>query len=191
MMVQNLHLYMKDNTMISLNQLETILEEDNIIFLTYGGTFTQSLIAGMTGVLEKEVEEAELSMKTSNNIFVVFIELAQNVMNYSKRAKNQENLDSKGIIFVGKKDENYFVCSQNIISKKDKEKIEPILSSVQNATPEEIKRLYKETRRSGKESHEKGGGLGFLEIAKKVKSIEFDFKSLEDDKYYYKICATI
>jgi len=177
--------------MISIEQLEAILEEDNIIFLTYGGTFTQSLIAGMTGVLEKEVEEAQLSMKTSNNIFVVFIELAQNVMNYSKRIKAHDTFDPKGLIFVGKEENNYFVCSQNIISKEDKERMEPRLKEIENASAEEIKKLYKEVRRSGKESHEKGGGLGFLEIAKKVKHIEYSFKELENDRFYYKICTTI
>ena len=177
--------------MVSFDELESLLKEDNIIFLTYGGTFTQSLIAGMTGVLEKEVEEAELSMKISNNIFVVFIELAQNVMNYSKKVKQENILDPKGLIFVGKKDENYFVCSQNIISKKDKDKIEPRLKAIQSSSELEIKQLYKEVRRSGKESHEKGGGLGLLEIAKKSKEIEYHFQELGNDTFYYKICVSI
>jgi len=177
--------------MIKFEELESLLKEDNIIFLTYGGTFTQSLIAGMTGVLEKEVEEADLSMKISNNIFVVFIELAQNVMNYSKKVKCQNILDPKGLIFVGKREEDYFVCSQNVISKEDREKMEPRLEKIQNASPEEIKKLYKEVRRSGKESHEKGGGLGLLEIAKKSKQIEYTFQELKDNKFYYKICVTI
>ena len=177
--------------MVSIDNLESILEEDNIIFLTYGGIFTQSLIVGMTGVLEKEVEEAELSMKTSNNIFVVFIELAQNVMNYSKSARIEEVLNPKALIYVGKISENYFVCSQNIISEKDKEKIEPVLKKIQNSTQDEIKQLYREVRRSGKTAHEKGGGLGFLEVAKKAKKIEYSFKNLKNNKYYYKICVTL
>ena len=177
--------------MISLGQIESVLEEDNIIFLNYGGTFTQSLIAGMTGVLEKEVEEAELSMKISNNIFVVFIELAQNVMNYSKTMKLQKIQNPKAIIYVGKQDGSYFVCSQNIISKDDKDKIEPMLQQITTASQEEIKKLYREVRRSGKNSHEKGGGLGFLEIAKKTTNIQYNFEEITPEKFYYKICATI
>jgi len=177
--------------MVSIDKLESVLEEDNIIFLTYGGAFTQSLIVGMTGVLEKEVEEAELSMKVSNNIFVIFIELAQNVMNYSKSPKVNKILNPKALIYVGKIDENYFVCSQNIVSKEDKEKMEPMLQKVQSASSEEIKQLYREVRRSGKATHEKGGGLGFLEIAKKAKNIEYVFKDLQNDKYSYKICVTL
>ncbi len=174
--------------MISLQKMESILDKDNIIFLNYGGIFTQSLIAGMTGVLEKEVEEAELSMSKSNNIFVVFIELAQNVMNYSKSIKSK---NPKAIIYVGKQDGDYFVCSQNIITLEDKNRIQPLLEQVKNSSKDEIKKLYREVRRSGKCSHEKGGGLGFLEIGKKVQSLEYSFEELENNKFCYKICTTI
>ncbi len=177
--------------MVCVNKLESILEEDGIIFLSYGGSFTQSLIAGMTGVLEKEVEEAELSMKTSNNIFVVFIELAQNIMNYSKKMNNSIRFDPKGLIYVGKKENQYFVCSQNIISSHDKQKIESRLAEIVKLSQEELKALYKEVRRSGKNSHDKGGGLGFLEIARKVQNIEFEFEALSDEKLYFKLCAMV
>jgi hypothetical protein len=176
--------------MITIGRLESILEEDGIIFLTYGGSFTQSLIVGMTGVLEKEVEEADLNMKISNNIFVVFIELAQNIMNYSKKLKEKNSFNSKGIIFVGKKDNDYYVCSQNIITKEDKENIEKRLLEIKDLSQDEIKQLYKETRRNAKKT-QKGSGLGFLEIAKKSKKIEFEFEALENDKFYFKICVNM
>jgi len=173
------------------NQLETVLEENGILFLTYGGFFTQSLIAGMTEVLEKEVEEAELSMKVSNNIFVVFIELSQNIMNYSKKLKSSNGFDPKGLIFVGKKDDNYFVESKNIISIDDKTKIENKLNHIKTLSHDELKKLYKEVRRSGRDTHAKGGGLGFLEIAKKVSSFDFEFKELSEDKLYFRFSAQL
>lgn len=173
------------------SKLENVLEENGILFLTYGGFFTQSLIAGMTEVLEKEVEEAELSMKISSNIFVVFIELSQNIMNYSKKLKSSNSFDPKGLILVGKKDDHYFVESKNIISIEDKNKIESKLKNIQTLSQDEIKKLYKEVRRSGRDTHAKGGGLGFLEIAKKVSTFEFEFKELSDDKLYFKFSAKL
>ena len=177
--------------MIQMNKLESILEKDGIIFLTYGGAFTQSLISCMTGVLEKEVEEAELSMKISNNIFVVFIELAQNIMNYSKQLKENGDFDPKGLICVGKQDSKYSVSSQNIISLKDKIQIEEKLNLIRSLNSDEIKKLYRETRRNGDGAHEKGGGLGFLEIAKKIDFMEYEFDVISEDKCYFKFCATL
>jgi uncharacterized protein YqfB (UPF0267 family) len=130
-------------------------------------------------------------MKISNDIFVVFIELAQNIMNYSKKLKSSQSFDPKGLIFVGKKDEKYFVCSQNIISLEDKEKIEEKLTHIKTLSLDEVKKLYREVRKNGKNSHEKGGGLGFLEIAKKVQKIEFEFKQISEDKLYFKLCVTL
>jgi len=172
-------------------KLEEILEDDGIIFLTYGGFFTQSIISGMTEVLEKEVNESNLPMNISHNIYVVFIELAQNIMNYSKKLKDGENFDPKGLIYVGKQDDSYFVTSQNIISIKDKEKLEPILHNIKNLSKDEIKQLYRKTRREGKHTHAKGSGLGFLEIAKKVDAIEYEFTPITAQKYYFKFYATL
>jgi hypothetical protein len=177
--------------MITIHSLESVFDEEQIIFLTYGGTFTQSLIAGMTGVLEKEIEEDELSMATSNKIFVVFIELAQNIMNYSKKLKESHHFDPKGLIFVGKREHHYFVCGQNIITKEDKQLIEAKLNKIVTMDDAELKQCYREIRRSGKESHEKGSGLGFYEVARKVETLEFSFEEIDPDRYYFKICASI
>jgi len=177
--------------MISVDALEKILEKDGIIFLTYGGLLTQSLIVAMTEALEKETEEADLSMKVANKIFTIFIELAQNMMNYSKRV-NKEGFDPKGLIVVGKtKDEEYYVFSQNIVDEKDKQKIEPKLKQILSSSRDEVKKLYKEARKSGKDTHAKGGGIGFYEIAKKCEKIEYSFVDIGDGKYYFQIKAIV
>ena len=50
---------------------------------------------------------------------------------------------------------------------------------------------YKELRRSGRNTHEKGGGIGFYEIAKRCDKLEFDFKEINSDKYYFHVKTTI
>lgn len=174
-------------------RLEKILEEDGIVFLTYGGFLTQSLIVGMTEALEKESLYSEISMKTSNNIFTIFIELSQNMMNYAKsnQARN-EKFDPKGMIIVGKNtEEQYYLLSQNIVALEDKNQIEPRLKEILSTDLAGIKKLYKEARRSGKHSHERGGGIGFYEIAKRCSSIQYHFDALNDDKFYFKFKAIL
>jgi len=177
--------------MQDIKSLQRILEEDGIVFLTYGGFLTQSLIVGMTEALEKETESSELSMKLASNIFIIFIELSQNMMNYSKKIE-KDGIDPKGLILVGKnKDGYYYILSQNVVDSKDKEKIEEKLTKIQNSTKDEIKKLYREARRTGKHTHSKGGGIGFYEIAKKCEKIEYEFLPIENGRYYFKFKSFI
>ncbi len=177
---------------MNLNLIQKIVEKDGIVFLTYGGFLSQSLISAMTEALEKEAEQNDLKMGVSANIFTVFIELSQNMMNYSK-AKGQNNeLKSEGLIVVGRDNlDCYYIHSQNIVNKIDKENIETTIKYIQSLSKNEIKKMYRELRRNGKNTHGKGGGIGFYEIAKRSDSIEFEFKEINENNYYFHFTAEI
>jgi hypothetical protein len=178
---------------MNINEIQQMVEHDGIVFLSYGGFLSQSLISAMTEALEKETENNDISMSSSNNIFMVFIELSQNMMNYSKSVDaNDSSLMSQGLILVSRDNQNnYHIHSQNIVSLKDKEKIEPKLLEIQSLDREDIKKRYRELRRSGRDKHGKGGGIGFYEIAKRCKSIDFEFKQINEDKFYFHMKTTI
>ena len=177
---------------MNISEIQNIVDQDGIVFLSYGGFLSQALIAGMTEALEKETEYSDLSMGVSTNIFTIFIELSQNMMNYSKSINLYDNSNkSEGLIMVSKDDNNYYIDSQNIISVTDKEKIEPKLIEIKNSSKDEIKKLYRESRKSGRDTHGKGGGIGFYEIAKRCDKIDYDFKQINEEKLYFHIKTTI
>lgn len=178
---------------MNVDNIQNMVEKDGIIFLSYGGFLTQTLIAGMTEALEKEAEYHELKMGVANNIFTIFIELSQNVMNYSKsRNLNSKEVKSEGLIVVGKDDSgNYYIHSQNIVAQEDKDKIKPKLEEIVTLNRDEIKKKYRELRRSGKDSHGKGGGIGFYEVAKRSDEIKFNFKEINADKYYFHFISKV
>jgi hypothetical protein len=179
---------------MNISEVQSLVEKDGIVFISYGGFLSQSLISAMTEALEKEAEYSEISMGISNNIFTIFIELSQNMMNYSKsKDENCREITPGGLIVVSKdiNNEKYYIHSQNIISIDDKEKIEPKLIEIESLDKNGIKERYKELRRSGKNTHGKGGGIGFYEIAKRCDKLEFDFKEINSDKYYFHVKTTI
>lgn len=179
---------------MQLSKLETILDNDGIIFLTYGGLLTQALIVGMTEALEKESEAHDISMKVSHDLLTIFIELSQNMMNYSKKSVASTKVhDSKGLIIVGysEEDNDYYVLSRNIVSSRDKEKIIPMIKQVLSLDKDELKLLYRELRKSGRGKHEKGAGIGFVEIARRCDSMECDFTDIDDDTHYFAFEAKI
>ena len=178
---------------MNINKIQEIVDSDGIIFLSYGGYISQFLISGMTEALEKEAEVSEISMSVSNNLFTIFIELSQNMMNYSKAIdETKKTVNPQGLIVVSKDETaNYFIHSQNVISLDDKEKVEPKLLEIQALDKDGIKKRYRELRKSGQNTHGKGGGIGFYEIAKKCDSIEYSFKKINENRYYFHIKTTI
>jgi hypothetical protein len=164
------------------------------VFISYGGLLTQSLISAMTEALEKETQESEIGMGISSNLFTIFIELSQNMLNYSKtKDKGCRDINPGGLIVVSKNIDGtvYYVHSQNVISVDDKNVIEPKLKEVQTLDRDGIKKRYRELRRSGKGTHSKGGGIGFYEIAKRCDKVDYEFMPINEDKYYFHIKTTI
>lgn len=180
---------------MDIEAVKSLIQRDGIVFLTYGGFLSQTIIVGMTEALEKEAEHSEISVGESADIYTIFIELAQNMMNYSKSIDESSTKNrSEGLIIVGRVDNNdihYYVLSQNVIALADKEKIEPKLKEIDNMNKDELKKRYRELRKSGKDTHEKGGGIGFYEIAKRSDKIEYSFKAINSQKYYFQFKAYI
>lgn len=178
---------------MDIDNIQKIVENDGIIFLSYGGYLSQVLISGMTEAIEREVEDNNLSIGSSSNIFTIFIELSQNMMNYSKSINEKDmGIKPQGLILVAKdKDLNYYIHSQNIVSQADKDKIEPKLQEIASFDKDGLKKRYRELRKSGQNKHGKGGGIGFYEIAKKCDSIEYAFTPINDDRYYFHIKTNI
>jgi hypothetical protein len=177
----------------NVNSIKILAQKEGIVFLTYGGFLSQTLITGMTEVLEKEAEASDLSMGFSTNIFTIFIEIAQNMMNYSRAIdENVTGSKTEGIIIVGKdSDDLFYIDSQNIVSQKDKYIIEKKLIEIAALDRDGIKKRYRELRRSGKDTHGKGAGIGFYEIAKRCSSQSYEFVPLDNGMYNFYFEATI
>ena len=178
---------------MNIEEVQKLVENDGIIFLSYGGFLSQALISSMTEALEKEAEASDVGMSVSSNIFTIFIELSQNMMNYSKSISLENNeIEPGGLIVVSKdNDGNYYINSQNIVSNDDKNKMLPKLLEVTTLNRDDIKKRYRELRRSGKNAHEKGGGIGFYEIAKRCDKIEYTFTKINENKLYFHIKTKI
>ena len=179
---------------MEIASIQNMVENDGLVFVSYGGFLSQSLISAMTEALEKETENNDVNMGVSSNLFTIFIELSQNMMNYSKSSKEEcRDIVSGGLIVVSrdKSGETYYIHSQNIISIEDKQVIEPKLIEIQSLNKDGIKQRYKELRRSGSGMHGKGGGIGFYEIAKRCERIDYSFTPINSEKFYFYVKTTI
>jgi hypothetical protein len=157
-----------------------ILKEE---IVKYEGVMTQNVIATAMDNIESKIDNIGLM----GTVSTITIEYCQNMMNYSKN----EDIGSRQIVPAGYievqyiNNEYYEIISKNIISKDDKEKIEPKLIEIKSLDKAGIKKRYRELRRSGENTHGKGGGIGMYEIAKVSDEIIYQFEAINEDKYYF------
>jgi len=175
---------------MQFEHLESILAAEGIVFLSYGGSMTQPLISGMTDALEKEVKSNDISMKTSHDIFTIFIELSQNMLNYSR--VHPEITDS-GLIIVGMTTDNnsYYVISRNKVGEDAKTIIDTRLGELEGLSKEDLRLLYRERRKQNKRSDGQGAGIGFIEIARRCHKIEHHYQPIGNGRYYFTAKAII
>ena len=160
------------------NALETIVE--------YNGVLTQGIIAHSMEIIESKISNMGIMGKVSTTI----IELAQNMMHYGKTDSTSRTLE--GFFEVTKDSQDiYYVRSKNVVSLEDKNKIESTILEIKSLDEASIRKRYRELRKSGENTHGKGGGIGFYEIAKLVQEIEYNFTKIDEDSYAYEFKAQI
>jgi len=175
-----------DMTVIAFEIEEYIVNNinDSLNILEYNGVLTQNLIGHNLDILDHSVDNEGVKGRLST----LLIEMTQNMINYSK-SQDLECLDIRPAGFIRViRDENadYWVESNNIVSLQDKEKIEQKLREIQALDMAGIKKRYRELRRSGENTHSKGGGIGFYEIAKLAQTLEFKFTAINKEKFAFK-----
>ncbi len=157
--------------------------------LKYEGELTQGILTHCM----KDIENNVVNIGMMTKIATVSVELLQNMMNYSK-SEELESIEIKpaGFLEVKKdKEYTYYVNSRNILNQADKDKIEPTLVEIKSLDHAGIRKRYRELRKSGENTHSKGGGIGFFEIAKAVTNLEYKFTAINEDKYYFELNVSI
>jgi hypothetical protein len=170
------------------------LKEEGIIF-SFSGPISQSLLEGIGETLRQKMSLEETSTSVTQKVFSIFVELMQNVINYSaeKGTAGEEEKDlSFGILLIGKHNSQFYIKCGNYIIQDQKKPLADKLSKIQDMNKNELKTYYKEQRRKEADGGSKGAGLGFIEMARKASQpIGFDFSPAQDKKYFFVVTAVV
>ncbi|MDD4962423.1 MAG: SiaB family protein kinase [Gallionella sp.] len=169
---------------------------DNGIFLTFSGLFTQEFIIKLGDALKSKLSIFSVDRSLELKVFSLVVEQSQNIIFYSaeKSVQISEQHENMGVgtITVGFKDNHFFVFCGNRIANQKVDKLRQKLTLLQKMNKDELKEYYKAQRRITPDTESKGAGLGFIEMARKVsQTIEFDFFKLDEQYSYFSIKAVI
>ena len=177
---------------MNVKDLELQLHANNIIF-AFSGAISYNVLSAISLSIKGELNNTKGSGKELFNVYYILIELIQNIMNYSYK-RDEESNNGSGTCFVihDKETSKFKVCAGNVVSQEQAVKIKQKLNKINSFDEKELKTYYKELRRSGKDAHDKGGGLGFVEIARKAKGkLDFNITKINDEISYFEINVNI
>ena len=167
-----------------LYQLSRDLESNNIL-LSFTGTFNQGIIEELGTAIRGYVTAPSNDKSLFTKVFVVFIEMTQNIKNYMKTVQDTR-IENSGIVVIGKINDRFFIRSGNLLRTKDINQLETKLQSVIGLDKETLKLKYKEKIREEISPGSLGAGLGLIEMARKASlPVEYGFHTVDDNYSFY------
>jgi len=177
--------------MIHLQQLKKSLEEYSIL-ICFSGKFSQGIVEQLCDTIKGQMTESEPVKGSPSKVISIFVEQAQNIINYNLRNLNHKYNDQlleSSIVTIGRTVDGFFVTSGNIIDIKDLGTLVSKIDFLNSLGPTELKQYYKETMKNDDfEDNGRGAGLGLIHMARKAKSpLEYESYSINDELTYFQI----
>ena len=169
-----------------LCQLRASYNQENIL-LCFNGPFTQGLIEELGNALRNYMGSESAGSSTALDVFAVYIEIAQNIRQYSSRQGYGENLSSATVVIGRDPEGRYLIMAGNVVEAADGELLVQRVNALSAMGKDELKAAYKAQLRQPRESGGAGGaGLGLIDIARKAReAVSGSITPLEGGTHYF------
>jgi hypothetical protein len=154
--------------------LHTFMQNRKTLFC-YSGPMTEDLLTTIANPVRHQLSDKETEEAVANR---VFIEQAQNIIRYSHQ-KTKSTGDSVGTIAISLDDDCFLIEAVNVVSESKRDVLEATLVDLSVKDQKELRKLYRQRLKDGPPEDSAGAGLGFIEMARRVKKFEFDFQAHE------------
>ncbi len=164
--------------------------ESNKVLLSFKGTITSELLTSILQIVEDRMVELNDSSKERKKVFNVLVEVLQNLYHhidgFEVVGTEEEIKTVKSSIFmISRLPNDYQIITGNFLFSENVEKLKKRIDYVNSLDKEDLKLFYKETLNNGEVSKKGGGGLGFIDIARKsANKLDYNFIKI-DEKYSF------
>jgi len=158
---------------------------DNGISLVYLGEFNHEIIKMFTNMAEESMDRHSEERAIKKKVYHTMIETLQNMNKHSDEITDHKSI-GKGLFFIGKKEETYYIITSNRITEEKKETMKSAIDEVNSLNKDELKELFKKQLKEGTISDKGGAGLGLIDIARKTgEKIEYQFLPLDENNWFF------
>jgi len=180
----------KDLSLDVSKEIHKTMRSNNVL-LIYKGDFAQNSIKPILRMIEENIERQDEEFSVKKKVFLVLVEILQNISKHSS-SLNSDEVYKEGIFLIGKKDDQYYISSGNLIENKKIDSLKNHLNKLNGLDKDSLKGLHKKILKESKISTKGGAGLGLVFIARKSsEKIRFDFISIDDKSSFFSLKVQI
>lgn len=172
----------------NVNNYYNELKKENVIF-SFKGNITAELIDDFLDTIENKLAKDGENPKLQKRLYNVLVESLQNLYHHIDELPDEiiDEFGHKFCVFVlSKTEDKYKITTGNFITKEKKDFLTEKIDKINSLSQDEIKEMYKFILNHQKLSAKGGGGLGFIDIAKKTKNkMDYYFYKYKNNYYFY------
>lgn len=173
-----------------LYQLRETYNRERIL-LCFNGPFSQGLIEEIGSALRSYLKNEDTANSSALDVFAVYVELAQNIREYSARQNYNEMQASAIIVIARDEDGCYEISAGNLVKVAEGEALLKRVEELEKLDKDALKALYKQTLRAPRES-DGSVGLGLIDIARKARvPVSCRLHPIEGDHGFFSLRVVI
>lgn len=184
---------MSQSPMIDYLSIYEKMRENNIM-LTFKGEVSSDLVNSVLKIIEDRLDRTEEDKKTRKKVYNVLVECLQNLCNHIDSTDFEvKGYDSKTALLIIETDMNgYSVVTGNYVPVEKVEGLKVRIDEINSVSKEELRELYKRILNNGQFSEKGGGGLGFIDIARKSgQKLNYTFQKVNDEIDFFSLQINI
>jgi hypothetical protein len=142
-------------------EYHTLISNDNVL-LSYKGPLTDILLAEFSRDIRDKLKEDK---RAGKKVFAIFMELAQNVLYYSKEVNLFGNNDKVGTLVILDIGDAYKVITGNMVYKTSLPLLIEKCEMVNSLDRDALREYKRELRSAPSEGESRGAGIGLVQAA--------------------------
>lgn len=160
--------------------------QDNNIMLSFKGEVTFDLVNSILTVVEKRLDKTAEDLKVKKKVYNILVECLQNLCHHIEGHESEIEDNKTAILLIYTNDTTYNVLTGNYLPNKNVESLKNWLDEINSNSAEELRDLYKQILNNEQYSDKGGGGLGFVDIARKSgQKLNYTFMPVDDKVSFF------
>lgn len=161
---------------------------DRNVLISFSGEITFDLVKSFLDIVEGKLDAMESNIKVKRKVYNVLVECLQNLSHHVDDSAVAKAYERKASFVLWQDDTHYHIGTGNMVISSKVSELKERIDKVNSVSKDELREIYKQILNNQQFSEKGGGGLGFVDIARKSgQRLDYDFKTVDPDHSFFSL----